>query len=242
MQTLFASDDVKENLLCKNPLVKATWLVDKYADHESIVDSFVHLLLDRLGFNDDWLYVFPQMNLPLKYGEIKAKTMAKADFVVMHVLSFFRMAVVEDKRQQDHMVNSEPQLIAEAIALSQANSESKSRKRPVSEINTATSSSSDGTEDRDVLFGVRVNGLRFYFYVIPVSDAILKAMKTKRVAESETDVLCLYDGGNYFDWGVAERRSVIIKVLDKVRSYMSTRGDGVQRRSSFSQAGKAHTS
>ena len=35
----------------------------------------------------------------------------------MHVLSFFRMAIVEDKREQDYVVNSEPQLIAEAIAL-----------------------------------------------------------------------------------------------------------------------------
>jgi len=94
---------------------KSTYLCTKYSYHESIVDSFVILLLQRLGFYDGWLYPFPQLSLPLRYSA------ATADFAIMHVLSFYCMAVVKDKCVNNDMVNSEPQLIAEAIAMSQAN-------------------------------------------------------------------------------------------------------------------------
>ena len=82
----------------QTPLVKATYLCTKYYDNESLVDSFVNLLLERLGFYDGWLYPFPQLSLPLRYGAAPAKkTKAIADFANMHVLSLYRMAVVEDK-------------------------------------------------------------------------------------------------------------------------------------------------
>jgi len=71
----------------------------------------MHLLLEKLGFFDNWLYAFPQMRIPLMYGNIKKWTIA--DFAIIDVLSYYRMAVVEDKRFDDQSRNSEPQLIAE---------------------------------------------------------------------------------------------------------------------------------
>ena len=106
----------------QTPLVKATYLCTKYYDNESLVDSFVNLLLERLGFYDGWLYPFPQLSLPLRYSAATPwRITATADFAIMHVLLFYCMAVVKDKCVNNDMVNSEPQLIAEAIAMSQAN-------------------------------------------------------------------------------------------------------------------------
>ena len=114
-----ADSDITDPFL-ELPLVKATYFLKKYQDQESIVDSFVSLLLEKLGFFDGWLYAFPQMKVPLLYGDATLKE-ATADFTILDVLSFYRMAVIEDKRLQDTIINSEPQLIAEAIALHQAN-------------------------------------------------------------------------------------------------------------------------
>ena len=105
----------------QTPLVKATYLCTKYSYHESIVDSFVDR---RLGFYDGWLYPFPQLSLPLRYSAATPwRITATADFAIMHVLLFYCMAVVKDKCVNNDMVNSGPQLIAEAIAMSQANGE-----------------------------------------------------------------------------------------------------------------------
>jgi len=237
-------DDGDQNkAMMQSPLVKATYLCGKYSDHESIVDSFVHHLLHRLGFNDDWLYAFPQLSLPLRYGTTST-TVAKADFAILHVLSFYRMAVVEDKRVGSDTVNSEPQLIAEAIAMSQANKvESRKRIRSASgesSISKSGHSSSSGHSSPssstgsaaldDTLFGVRVNGLKFYFYSIPVSDAVLTAMSNSRTSAAPTIVYRLMNKNAVcLDWAVKEQRVIIIEVLDAVRSYLSEEGSKSQR-------------
>jgi len=245
-----------ENKWLKLALVKATYLVGKYADHESIVDSLVQLLLDRIGFNEDWLYAFPQLNLNLCYGEQKCT--AKADFAILHVLSFYRMAVVEDKRKADHVLNSEPQLIAEAIAMSQANVAS-SRKRGSDEISPAAPDSAPCSPDaateeigtsaavptpaNETLFGVRVNGLHFFFYSIPVSDAVLDAMRSVTEAQSATVVSRLYseNGQNYLDWTDGKERKTIIQLLDWMRDHLLGRGSVSARRPSLSHLGKSFT-
>jgi hypothetical protein len=250
------ADDNGDNglkAIMQSPLVKATYLCGKYSDHESIVDSFVHHLLHRLGFNDDWLYAFPQLSLPLRYGATST-TMAKADFAILHILSFYRMAVVEDKRVGNDMVNSEPQLIAEAIAMSQANKvESRKRSRSAStesSVNESGHSSSSGHPSPSsstcsaaldgALFGVRVNGLKFYFYSIPVSDAVLTAMSNSCTSTAATTVSRLmYKNSACLDWAVYEQRTIIIRVLDAVRSYLSEKGSKSRRRDSFSANAKA---
>ena len=68
-------------------------MVQKYGDHGRVVDCFVHLLLNRLCFFSDWLFVFPQLTLKLKYGAGIVKE-ATPDFTVMDVVSFLRMAVM----------------------------------------------------------------------------------------------------------------------------------------------------
>jgi hypothetical protein len=177
------------------PLVKATYFVKKYQDQESIVDSFMHLLLGKLGFFDGWMYAFPQMKVSLTYGTGVLKE-ATADFTVLDVLSIYRMAIIEDKRFQDHVLNSEPQLIAESIALHQANSGmSKKRRRSSRGSSSAevcsSSSPVEGSDADGNIFGVRVNGLDFYFYLIPVYDTVLTAMSVMSATTTDTIVFKL---------------------------------------------------
>lgn len=103
----------------QHPIWKSLYMLLKYSNHESGVDAFVSLLLSELGFMQEWLWLFPQLSLPLMFGKI-AKT-AIADFTILDVFSFYRMAVVEDKSENEIRQNSEPQIIAEAIAVHQQN-------------------------------------------------------------------------------------------------------------------------
>ena len=152
----FERPDIK----LKNPFYKAVYIV--HYDHESVVDSFVQLLLYRLGYFDDLLYVFPQLRLQLRYGqglETGRRCTAEADFTVMDGLSNSRMAVVVDERLVDSQnSNSEPQLIAESIALYQAHDFTVEKKG-------ATTTTASVTV-RPPVVGVRVNGFHFWFYQI----------------------------------------------------------------------------
>jgi len=232
-----------ENPDLQIPLVKASYLVNKYMDQESIVDSFMHLLLENLGFFEAWLYAFPQMKMPLMYGA--DKKWASADFTILDVLSFYRLAVVEDKRFQNQVLNSEPQLIAEAIALQQANSKmSKKRKKSISEARAADvaaateNSSTMCSEIEDVegnVFGVRLNGLTFFFYVIPLSNSVLSAMENKTRAREVTTVFRLQRCSECrFDWMKENDRIIIITMMDALQACASQRGAQSIRRNSAS--------
>ena len=59
-------------------------MVQDYSGNESAVHCFVRLLLNRLCFFSDWLFVFPQLRLKLKYGTATVKD-AIPDFTVMDV-------------------------------------------------------------------------------------------------------------------------------------------------------------
>ena len=74
--------------LQQHPLCKALFIMDKYSHLESPVDSFVFQLLCYLGFNDDWLYIFPQMQLRLRSKN--KEVISKPDFTLMDIISFFR--------------------------------------------------------------------------------------------------------------------------------------------------------
>ena len=172
---------------------KAIFIIQKYSDHVSAVDCFVQQLLYHLGFYDDWLYAFPQRRLKLKYWN-KDVCVAVPDFTVMDVVSNVRMAVVEDKNFDYMRVNSEPQLIAELIALLQL--------------------SSDSTHNSAVI-GVRVNGLKFWFYRINNPDHLLNAMSSKVTANEQTDVDKL-GGSDGLNFLVLNDRRLIIATLDRI--------------------------
>jgi len=172
---------------------KAIFIIQKYSDHESAVDCFVQQLLYHLGFYDDWLYAFPQRRLKLKYGN-KDEYFAVPDFTVMDIVSNVKMAVVEDKIFDSMRVNSEPQLIAVLIALLQL--------------------SNDSTSNSAVI-GVRVNGLKFWFYRINNPDHLLNAMSSKVTANEQTDVDKL-GGSDGLNFLVLNDRRLIITILDRI--------------------------
>ena len=170
----------------QDSIFKAVYMIQKYADHESGVDCFVQLLLNRIGFFDDWLYVFPQLRLKLIYGGGTVKE-AIPDFTVIDVVSFLRMAVMEDKRYNDAIVNSEPQLIAELIAMIQSNLPVGPKVAQLSSTETAEIS----PEEQPVI-GVRVSGLNFHFYRIENSEHLLHAMARNTAANEVINSSLLY--------------------------------------------------
>jgi len=144
---------------------------------------------------DDWLYVFPQLRLKLVYGDAIVKE-AIPDFTVMDVMSFLRMAVVEDKRHDDELKNSEPQLIAELIALFQANADDTDKK---------------GSLKREAhepyIMGVRVNGLRFWLYHIDNPNHLLASLASNSAASDVTEVKKLGHEMNGLDFLQPEDRA-----------------------------------
>jgi len=106
-----------------------------------------------LGYFNDWLFAFPQLDVALDFGDVVRQ--AKADFTVLDITSYYRMAIIEDKRQENETLNSEPQLIAEAIAIHQQNmmttNEIRKRKRTESSSASSSSSSSASCSSSDVV-------------------------------------------------------------------------------------------
>jgi hypothetical protein len=230
----FKERNKPESLVLQHPLVKATYFVEKYSNQEAAVDAFMQLLLSHLGYNDDWMFAFPQFDLSLSYGNVAGSFKAKADFTVMDVLSFYRMAVVEDKRLQDRVLNCEPQLVAEAIAEAQANiNVSKKRKAEDDDHSSESAATLGSTNAEDPIYGVRLNGLAFYFYVIPVSKAILEAMSQSVRATRGTKVF----RSQRLDWDKVEDRKDIITILDTIRGKLAVSGGTSARRDSFGQSG-----
>lgn len=252
-ETVFRTEE--NSALLQMPLVKATYFVHKYSDHESVVDCLVQTLFSRLGYNDGWLFTFPQFNLPLVYGDVQSsKVRAKADLLVLDVLSFFCMSVVEDKRLQAEVVNSEPQMVAEAIACSQSNVV-RSKKRKLSETAAYTnlgdekkheaSCKQELLDDDGNVYGVRVNGFWWYFYVIPVSDILLTSMNSKLSPAVPTTIYrCVHNQLEepIFNWRSKEDRKNIITILDAMRQCLVRKAAAsLQRRPSLSPARKSVT-
>ena len=196
-------------------------MLQKYGDHESAVDCFVQLLLYRLGYYSKWLNVFPQLRLKLIYGGGIVKD-AIPDFTVVDVVSFLRMAVMEDKkRYSDSFANSEPQLIAELIALSQANAADEAVQKRL---------------PQQPVIGVCVCGMRFWFYCIDNPDCLLSAMATNTAAIQSTLVRKLGEDRNGLEFLVLEERKIIIKTLDTIANSFRKQGLTAERRQSHASA------
>jgi hypothetical protein len=203
--------ELMSNSKAHHPILKNCYLMKKYKEHESAVDSLVSLLLMHLGFYDDLLFVLPQLRLSIKYGE-SDKRESKGDFTILDILNFYRMAVIEDKNFQSEDMNSLPQLCAELIALYQHNGETE---RALKRIKLGPK-----VEDqmKSPLVGIRVNGKYFNFYLFSMSEQIETAMKTQTKANEPTKVYRLGTGFQFFD---KEERKTIISILDCLQLYLT---------------------
>lgn len=207
----------RDNNLLQHPLIKSVYLTSKFHNRESAVDSFVFILLYELGFFSGMLYAFPQLDIPLKFGSQDCH--AIADFGILDIVSFYRMAVVEDKSVNNEVLNSEPQLLAEAIAAHQMNVELES---------SLTQEFTSEQEIDNIIYGVRVNGNYFSFYEIPISPSILQAMNY----ESSTNTDNFVKRVSNLNFLKKKERENIIRILEYLRNQISSRGIGSKRRPS----------
>jgi hypothetical protein len=223
-----------------NPIYKAIYLADKYRDHESAVDCLLSHLLSALGFNDDRLFSFPQLRIPLHFGRADVEW-AIADYTILDVISFYRCCFCEDKIVKEVLVNCENKIVAEGIALHQQNSRlANAASSAVDAGATATAGASAGSDvDTDTvavstitvpspIVGVRVSGFQFYFYSIPYSKAALTAMQSKMLPTDPTEVVCYpQDGLNFLS---QVQRPIIISLLDSLRATVAKAGTASVRR------------
>jgi hypothetical protein len=201
------------------PIYKAIYLTNKYKDHESAVDCLLGHLLTALGFNDGRLFSFPQLRVPLRFGEDEGK-FATADFTIIDVVSFHRVCFCEDKSVKSELLDCGPQIVAEGMALHQLNYCKA----------TAATTSSEANPSHAPVVGVRVSGFRFFFYSIPYSQAVLTAMESQEVPLDGTVVKCFPADG--LDFLVRAQRPLIIQLLDQLQKNVAQAGTQSVRRSS----------
>ena len=228
-------------------------MVHKFPSQESSVLCFIWGLLHAIGFNQGWLIAHAELKLPLIYRQASSKQdkrAAKADITVLHVGSYYRLCVVKDKSDETGIrINSEGQLIAEAIAAQQQNYMKQST---TDSTNAAKLAKTDNCKDKgDALeseaqidgeassnndlpiIGIRLNGSKFFFYSIPISSTILYSMDTCQEANVATDVLRFtHEFGQGFDFQVPDDRKTIIECLDKIRYVLAKIGELAKRRNS----------
>lgn len=218
----------------RHPLVKALFLTWKYPNHESMVDSFMTLLLKELGYFSGLLFALQQFRLPLIFGENQYFKESIADFLIMDLVSYYKMAVVEDKSVNESRTNSLPQLVAESIALYQCNVTKEeefggTRKYLKVKHDQGIGSSSDlgrcavEKEEHnekgnglDHVIGIRVNGTVFHFYSIEISEAVCDAMRTLKPTTKQTPIVEIGKPQGYDFWNQQDR-DVIILLLDYLR-------------------------
>lgn len=235
-----------------HPIFKAVYILKKYKHLECTVNMFVVQLLTYLNYFSDWLYVLSEFNLPLLYGDgtdKKVESDAKADFTIMDIISFFRMCIIEDKSVENEMCDSRGQMIAECIAAHQQNVKIKNEESPrnkrvtiqhnngnvissSSESASSPSPPSSFSAATPPLFAVRVNGSRFYFYLIPIGAPILTAMKAKREATEATIVKAFDNNEAGFDFTLKKDREKIIQMLDYICNIIKRMGEESKRRDS----------
>lgn len=204
-----------ENMHLTSPLKKSMFAAMKFSHNEAAVDSFLNLLLFKIGFYDDWLLPVPQYRFKLEFEGVERD--AICDFCVVDVVSFAVMAISEDKSVKNERVDSEGQLFGEIIA---AVMQLRKRKRKSDSDEEAILSESDRK-----MYGLRVNGLIFHFYEVHVSDAMLEAVKTCRATTQSTEVKCHKD----LNFCLKADREIIVQTLDTWREAMSNAGGRSRR-------------
>lgn len=197
------------------PLKKAMYAVEKFTNNEATVDSFLNLLLYKLGYYEQWLLPIPQHKFQLEFTDCTKE--AICDFCIIDVVSFAVMAISEDKIVNNQCVNSEGQLFAEMIAATMQLIRGKKRKFPYEEVQL--------TPTERKMFGLRVNGLIFHFYEVEVSDSMLQAVRSGRATSNATTVHCRRN----LDMRDKEDRKVIVNILDTWRGAMDQAGQRSER-------------
>lgn len=161
------------------PVEKALFVMAKYPGVESAVDLMIVFLLQLCGFYNEQLFAFPQFPFKIHFGDITAD--AKPDFTIFDLKTFYRIAVIEDKSDVNIASDSnvEAQLMAEAIAMTQANRVKSRDGHP----------SKKQAVGPDKVLGIKIRGSVFTFYVIPVTNAILDAMTVRTSTTLRTTVM-----------------------------------------------------
>jgi len=215
--------ELRNNEIYCHPIVKKLFLLHKYYTSEAIVDSFVYLLLYLLKYESEMRSVVPQFKMKLHFGGVEGNNDKESipDFLIMDILSYFKMVIIEDKSYKDDKVDSFPQLFGEILAMIATN-KAKAEKLKL-----------DSNSSTEIFFlGVRVNGTIFHFHAVGQCEEIMMCLEMLTEATNTTNTFRLEDG---FDFMVAQHRQVIIYVLDKFRLHISDAGSNSVRQNSNSK-------
>lgn len=233
-------------ILENNIVIKSACMLAKYGSNEAAVDIFIVFLLQKIGFYSNRLFAFPQMRHTITFGDVKKE--AIPDFTIIDVLSYFRIAVIEDKSEDsnDPESKTEAQLVAEAIAIFQANQRMRNNivvretegkqatKR--SKHDEKRADAENGTFLDEIVLGVRVKGMKFTFYVIPISVQIQTAIHTKTATITGTIVKRC----GPFDFQFKNAQHSVIQVLQAYHRIITTVGEKSVRRNSDTKKSTLH--
>eukprot|EP00597_Dinobryon_sp_UTEXLB2267_P003182 CAMPEP_0170073738 /NCGR_PEP_ID=MMETSP0019_2-20121128/11129_1 /TAXON_ID=98059 /ORGANISM="Dinobryon sp., Strain UTEXLB2267" /LENGTH=437 /DNA_ID=CAMNT_0010283515 /DNA_START=55 /DNA_END=1368 /DNA_ORIENTATION=- len=224
----FSANEIRANKMLQHPICKALSAARRYATHE-FFDDFVKHLLHEMGFNAGMLYVAPQMRIKLSFGSVEK--VATADVTVIDMLTSARIVLVEDRYWDETKkdTDSTPQQVAEAIAVAQRNGSLAGFKRDASG-SLKNTSSSISQSNLNAVYGIRVRGSMFHFYVINVSTEILDALENQTCATSNT-TMYRYKSEMGLDFMLKEDRNEIILMLSLLQEVALSTGELTPRRS-----------
>lgn len=196
-------------------LEKALLVMQKYPEVEAAVDLMITFLLELCGFYKKRLFAFPQFPFKIQFGDVTAD--AKPDFTIFDLRTYYRIAVIEDKCELSESLNLdvEAQLMAEAIAMAQAN-RAKSKK-------DNNSPKRQAVDQETTVLGIKVRGKLFTFYLIPVTGSVLHAMDSRLATTARTVV----KKSNTLDLLIKDDRKTIIQLLLFYRLIAEVTGNGV---------------
>jgi hypothetical protein len=198
----------------EHPICKAANMAHNFG----ATSTLMHLLLNRLGYFDGFLFVLPNRPLPLVYGS-GYKEEACSDLTVLDMAMWPLMAITEDRHVNDpDDCSVEAQLVAEQIAIVQTHLDGQGSKR--------TSYNSDALAAEPVLppfVGVRTNGVYFWFYHIADPSDLLDCLAARSRAHVTTAVRKL-GGDQGLCFAIPREREVIIRTLDSCSCYYRALG------------------
>lgn len=139
--------------LHRKPLTKALFLLNQNSNLESLVDNFISILLDKVGFNEGMLAVAPKLGLKIVYGN-QDTVDATADFCIVDVLKDVVFVVTVEKPEDE---DSLPQMVAECIAAHCSN------EMLLEAIHKAKVPRLDSKQTVPRIVGIRICSTRFQF-------------------------------------------------------------------------------
>ena len=194
-------------LVENNPLVKALCMSVKYSNIEKLVNLYIIFLFEKLGFYNKHLFTAFKLPLQIVFGlDIIKETIP--DFTVMDICTFYRFAVIVSLE-----MNTEAQLIAEAIAIYQQRVKDNKKRKYNNNSNNNEEFIQPNIIIDNIVLGIIISDTIFTFYVISISESILNAMfktlrmKTKSIIKKLENL----------DFQIPTERLQIIQMLDRYR-------------------------